>query len=141
MLRFLFDYCGHIFFDSKVVGDGYHLFVDIPEKSYFDQQQAQLEGANEEPDEEIEIPTIPADPDVQDAHCEICQDRFEQFYNEEKEEWQLRMAMRVNDKTYHPLCYEDYQVHLVHHFKQFLCFISVNFVSGIIKHSNRYFSN
>lgn len=69
-----------------------------------------MEGANEEQEEEIEIPTIPADPNVQDAHCEICQDRFEQFYNEEKEEWQLRMAMRVDDKTYHPLCYEDYQV-------------------------------
>lgn len=85
-----------------------HFFVS--EKSYFDQQQAQQEGANEEQDEDMEIPTIPADANVQDAHCEICQDRFEQFYNEEKEEWQLRMAIRVDDKTYHPLCYEDYQV-------------------------------
>lgn len=82
------------------------------EKSYFDQQQAQTEGINDEQEEEIEIPTVPADPNVQDAHCEICQDRFEQFYNEEKEEWQLRMAIRVNDKTYHPLCYEDYQASL-----------------------------
>lgn len=49
---------------------------------------------------------------MQNAHCEICQDKFEQFYNEEKEEWQLRMAIRVNDKTYHPLCYEDYQTSL-----------------------------
>lgn len=82
------------------------------EKSYFDQQQAQTEGGNEDVEEEIEIPTVPADPNVQDARCEICQDRFEQFYNEEKEEWQLRMAMRANDKTYHPLCYEDYQASL-----------------------------
>lgn len=80
------------------------------EKSYFDQQQAQLEGGNEEMEEEIEIPTVPADPDVQDANCDICQDKFEQFYNEEKEEWQLRMAIRIDNKTYHPLCYEDYQV-------------------------------
>lgn len=86
-----------------------HFFT---EKSYFDQQQAQTEGGNEEAEEEIEIPTVPADPNVQDARCEICQDRFEQFYNEEKEEWQLRMAIRVNNKIYHPLCYEDYQASL-----------------------------
>lgn len=84
----------------------------ILEKSYFDQQQIQTDGVNDEAEEEVEIPTVPADPDVQDAHCEICQDRFEQFYNEEKEEWQLRMAIRVNNKTYHPLCYEDYQASL-----------------------------
>lgn len=71
-----------------------------------------MEGTNEEIEEEIEIPTVPADADVQDAHCEICQDKFEQFYNEEKEEWHLRMAMRVDGKTYHPLCYEDYQASL-----------------------------
>lgn len=82
------------------------------EKSYFDQQQAQLEGTSEDIEEEIEIPTVPADADVQDAHCEICQDKFEQFYNEEKEEWHLRMAVRVDGKTYHPLCYEDYQASL-----------------------------
>lgn len=88
-----------------------YFFVTL-EKSYFDQQQAQTEGANEETEEEIEIPTVPADPNVQDAQCEVCQDRFEQFYNEEKEEWQLRMAVRVNNKTYHPLCYDDYQASL-----------------------------
>lgn len=42
--------------------------------------------------------------------CEVCQDRFEQFYNEEREEWHLKMAVRVDGKTYHPLCYEDLQV-------------------------------
>ncbi|KAF2885051.1 hypothetical protein ILUMI_21106 [Ignelater luminosus] len=84
------------------------------EKSYFEnQQQNQNEGANEEGEEEIEIPCVPADPNVQNAICEVCQDRFEQFYNEEKDEWQLRMAVRVDDKTYHPLCYEDYQASLV----------------------------
>lgn len=51
-----------------------------------------------------------ADPKVQDSRCEVCQDRFEQFYNEEKDEWHLRMAVRIDFKTYHPLCYEDYQV-------------------------------
>ena len=39
--------------------------------------------------------------------CVICGDPFEQFYDDEEEEWHLRDAMRVDDKTYHPVCYED----------------------------------
>ncbi|KAJ9595834.1 hypothetical protein L9F63_012989, partial [Diploptera punctata] len=31
------------------------------------------------------------------------------FYNEEREEWHLRCAIRVDGKTYHPLCYGDYK--------------------------------
>lgn len=45
-----------------------------------------------------------------DVECEMCKDKFEQFYNEEKEEWHLRRAIKVEDKIYHPICYEDYQV-------------------------------
>ncbi|KAK4887613.1 hypothetical protein RN001_003884 [Aquatica leii] len=82
------------------------------EKNYFENQQ-NPDGVNDEPEEEVEIPCVPADPNVQDAACEVCRDKFEQFYNEEKDEWQLRMAVRVDDKTYHPLCYEDYQASLV----------------------------
>ncbi|KAF5296968.1 hypothetical protein FQR65_LT10120 [Abscondita terminalis] len=82
------------------------------EKNYFENQQ-NSEGLNDEPEEEVEIPCVPADPNVQDASCEVCRDKFEQFFNEEKDEWQLRMAVRVDGKTYHPLCYEDYQASLV----------------------------
>ncbi|XP_033743780.1 pre-mRNA cleavage complex 2 protein Pcf11-like [Pecten maximus] len=39
--------------------------------------------------------------------CEICRDPFEQFWNEDQEEWHLRDAIRVENKTYHPICYED----------------------------------
>ncbi|XP_069130811.1 pre-mRNA cleavage complex 2 protein Pcf11-like [Argopecten irradians] len=39
--------------------------------------------------------------------CEICGDPFEQFWNEDQEEWHLRDAIRVENKTYHPICYED----------------------------------
>ncbi|KAF5294521.1 hypothetical protein FQA39_LY13375 [Lamprigera yunnana] len=82
------------------------------EKNYFENQQ-NLDGGNEDVEEEVEISCVPADPNVPDAACEVCRDRFEQFYNEEKDEWQLRMAIRVDEKTYHPLCYEDYQASLV----------------------------
>lgn len=91
----------------------FNLFrIYFAEKNFFDQQQAQSEGGVEENEEEIEIPSVVADPSVPDARCELCLDKFEQFYNEDKEEWHLRMAIRSEEdnKTYHPLCYEDYMV-------------------------------
>ncbi|XP_063927873.1 uncharacterized protein LOC135141017 isoform X2 [Zophobas morio] len=87
---------------------------DLEEKeNFFDQQQMQAEGAGEDADEEVEVPSVPADPEVQETHCDVCQDKFDQFFNEDKEEWHLRNAIRVDDKTYHPVCYEDYQTSLL----------------------------
>ncbi|KAG5886429.1 hypothetical protein JTB14_035721 [Gonioctena quinquepunctata] len=83
------------------------------EKNYFDQQQQQAEGIAEEAEEEVEIPSVTADPDSTNECCEVCRDKFDQFFNEEKEEWHLKNAIRMNDKTYHPLCYEDYQQSLL----------------------------
>jgi len=40
--------------------------------------------------------------------CNICHEPFEQYWDEELEEWHLRDAIKVNNKTYHPICYEDY---------------------------------
>lgn len=58
----------------------------------------------------MEIPSVPADPDSTDECCEVCRDKFDQFFNEEKEEWHLKNAIRVEEKTYHPVCYDDYLV-------------------------------
>ena len=92
------------------------------EKRYFENQQKDhAEGGVEDSEEQIEIPSVAADKaatlgisnfkaDVPDPRCEVCQEQFEQFYNEDKEEWHLRMAVRVDGATYHPLCYEDFQV-------------------------------
>lgn len=82
------------------------------EKNYFDQQQ-QADGAGEEAEEEVEIPSVAADPDTTQESCKVCHDTFDQFFNEEKEEWHLKNAIRVDDNTYHPLCYEDYQQSLL----------------------------
>ncbi|KAL3266670.1 hypothetical protein HHI36_010832 [Cryptolaemus montrouzieri] len=76
------------------------------EKNYFDQQQG--EGVADAPVEESELPSVTADPELQDI-CEVCGDKFEIFFNEDKEEWQFKNAIRVDDKTYHPICYEEYQ--------------------------------
>ncbi|CAB3225554.1 unnamed protein product [Arctia plantaginis] len=47
------------------------------------------------------------------AHtCALCGDPFQQFYNEDKEEWHLRNAVKHDDDYYHPLCFEDYKTSL-----------------------------
>ncbi|XP_043646092.1 uncharacterized protein LOC122615209 isoform X3 [Drosophila teissieri] len=58
------------------------------------------------------VPTCAAGTDDVDHCCDMCHEKFEQFYNEELEEWHLRSAIRVEDKIYHPLCYEDYKTSL-----------------------------
>lgn len=40
--------------------------------------------------------------------CNICHEVFEHYWDEELEEWHLREAIKVNNKTYHPICYEDH---------------------------------
>lgn len=89
------------------------------EKNYFDQQQ-QAENAGDDTEEEVEIPSVPADPDTTDDRCDVCHDKFDQFFHEEKEEWHLKNAIRIDDKTYHPVCFEDYQVRFAIFF--FFCF-------------------
>jgi hypothetical protein len=75
-------------------------------QSWFEAQQA-AEGEEKEVEE---VPSVCAGENPEDTSCAVCQDKFEQFYNEEKEEWHLRAAVRVDGKTYHPLCYDDYKV-------------------------------
>ncbi|KAM8712027.1 hypothetical protein ACLKA7_012533 [Drosophila subpalustris] len=55
------------------------------------------------------MPSCAAGADDVDRSCDMCHEKFEQFYNEELEEWHLRSAIRVEEKIYHPLCYEDYK--------------------------------
>lgn len=52
------------------------------------------------------VRTCPAADDIGDF-CAICQDLFEIFWYAEKEEWHFKDAIRVDDKIYHPICYED----------------------------------
>lgn len=61
--------------------------------------------------ESLAIVSCPFGPDDVNF-CYACHDEFEQFFNEETEEWQLRSAVRIEDKFYHPICYEDYKVRL-----------------------------
>jgi hypothetical protein len=57
-----------------------------------------------------EVPSVCTGDNPADAFCCVCGDKFEEFFNDDLEEWQLRGAIRVDGKTFHPLCYEDYKV-------------------------------
>ncbi|XP_074026100.1 uncharacterized protein isoform X2 [Leptinotarsa decemlineata] len=83
------------------------------EKNYFDQQQQQADNVGVEAEEYAVNPSVSADPESTDECCDVCRDKFDYFFNEEKEEWHLKNAIRIEDKTYHPLCYEDYQQSLL----------------------------
>lgn len=50
--------------------------------------------------------TCPASDDIDDKCC-ICKDFFEIFFFQEREEWHFKDAVRVENKVYHPICYED----------------------------------
>ena len=50
--------------------------------------------------------TCPATNDIDDS-CYICKDPFEIFWNQDKEEWHFKDAVRVDMRVYHPICFED----------------------------------
>lgn len=84
------------------------------EKNFFEAQQNDVEASDETSNQKsLNSPvslSCPALPEDGDRVCDMCQEKFEQFYHEETEEWHLRNAIRVEDKIYHPLCYEDHKV-------------------------------
>ncbi|KAJ8391440.1 hypothetical protein AAFF_G00089140 [Aldrovandia affinis] len=41
--------------------------------------------------------------------CEICREQFDMYWEDEREQWRLKNAIRADGKTYHPSCYEDYK--------------------------------
>ncbi|CAF1111328.1 unnamed protein product [Rotaria sordida] len=45
--------------------------------------------------------------DNDDDRCYVCHDPFENFFDDNREEWHLKDAIRIDGKTYHPICYQD----------------------------------
>ena len=42
----------------------------------------------------------------------MCHDLFETFFDDNREEWRLKDAIRVDGKTSHPICYQDVRFHV-----------------------------
>ncbi|XP_052793268.1 uncharacterized protein LOC128227101 [Mya arenaria] len=89
---------------------------DIGKSSFFEQQKPPGEGTPAK--SSLSLPSLPdgasvikcpkaSGVDTLDM-CTICQEPFELFWDEEMEEWRLREAIRVNGKSYHPICFEDH---------------------------------
>ncbi|CAF1146773.1 unnamed protein product [Adineta steineri] len=47
--------------------------------------------------------------DMDDDRCYVCHDPFENFFDDNREEWCLKDAIRIDGRTYHPICYQDVQ--------------------------------
>lgn len=95
-----------LFLVSEKFSHSFHICICSIGQSWFDSHPAT------EYTEEIieEVPCVSAGQDSEASVCELCRDKFEQFYNEDIDEWQLRNAIRLDEKIYHPICYQDYKV-------------------------------
>ncbi|XP_066502803.1 pre-mRNA cleavage complex 2 protein Pcf11 [Hoplias malabaricus] len=85
--------------------------ADLEERAksqFFEKVHEEVIQKTQEAAKEREFQSVKAAPDVVKETCEICQEQFEMYWEEEEEEWHLKNAMRVDEKTYHPSCYEDY---------------------------------
>ncbi|XP_007900906.1 pre-mRNA cleavage complex 2 protein Pcf11 isoform X1 [Callorhinchus milii] len=86
--------------------------ADLEERAksqFFEKVHEEVIQRTQEAAKEKEFQSVPAGPAGVQEICEICQEPFEQYWDEDEEEWHLKNAVRVEGRTYHPACYEDYK--------------------------------
>ncbi|KAK7143529.1 hypothetical protein R3I93_014633 [Phoxinus phoxinus] len=86
--------------------------ADLEERAksqFFEKVHEEVVQKTQEAAKEREFQSVKAAKDVVHELCDICQEQFEMYWEEEEEEWHLKNAIRVDGKTYHPSCYEDYK--------------------------------
>ncbi|XP_067842368.1 pre-mRNA cleavage complex 2 protein Pcf11 [Heptranchias perlo] len=86
--------------------------ADLEERAksqFFEKVHEEVVQRTQEAAKEKEFQSVPAGPAGVHEVCEICQEPFEQYWDEDEEEWHLKNAIRVDSRTYHPACYEDYK--------------------------------
>ena len=67
--------------------------------------RAAAEAAKNDPKNKY-IP-VPDDITLRSAPCPICQDKFEQSFDNEKQDWLWRDAMQIGPRVYHASCYSE----------------------------------
>ncbi|RZF38691.1 hypothetical protein LSTR_LSTR003497 [Laodelphax striatellus] len=82
-------------FDTQTLGDG--------EGMEGGEARGDDGGAAEE-----DVPSAACEGGAVDVRCALCRDPFDIFYNEDKEEWHLRRALKQDNQYYHPLCWDDH---------------------------------
>ncbi|KAI9599096.1 hypothetical protein BDF19DRAFT_419398 [Syncephalis fuscata] len=60
-----------------------------------------------DPEAVLRARTVISPPEGEKAPCPICQEKFEEFWCDEEEEWMLRNAVTANGKIYHATCHTD----------------------------------
>ncbi|XP_029029356.1 pre-mRNA cleavage complex 2 protein Pcf11 [Betta splendens] len=86
--------------------------ADLEERAksqFFEKENEEEVQKNQAAAKEKEFQSVRATKDQVGESCEICQEPFETYWVEEEEDWFLKDAVRVDDKNFHPSCFEDYK--------------------------------
>ncbi|XP_041657248.1 pre-mRNA cleavage complex 2 protein Pcf11 [Cheilinus undulatus] len=86
--------------------------ADLEERAksqFFEKENEEEVQKSQAAAKEKEFQSVRAAKDQVGELCEICQEPFETYWVEEEEDWFLKNAIRVDDKNFHPSCFEDYQ--------------------------------
>ncbi|XP_047463518.1 pre-mRNA cleavage complex 2 protein Pcf11 [Mugil cephalus] len=86
--------------------------ADLEERAksqFFEKENEEEVQKSQAAAKEKEFQSVRATKDQVGESCEICQEAFETYWVEEEEDWFLKDAVRVDDKNFHPACFEDYK--------------------------------
>ncbi|XP_057677320.1 pre-mRNA cleavage complex 2 protein Pcf11 [Corythoichthys intestinalis] len=86
--------------------------ADLEERAkslFFEKENEEEVQKSQAAAKEKEFQSVKAAKDQVAELCEICQEPFETYWVEEEEDWFLKNAIRVDDKNFHPSCFEDYK--------------------------------
>ncbi|XP_044077254.1 pre-mRNA cleavage complex 2 protein Pcf11 isoform X2 [Siniperca chuatsi] len=86
--------------------------ADLEERAkshFFEKENEEEVQKSQAAAKEKEFQSVKATKDQVGELCEICQEPFETYWVEEEEDWFLKNAIRVDDKNFHPSCFEDYK--------------------------------
>ncbi|XP_029375378.1 pre-mRNA cleavage complex 2 protein Pcf11 [Echeneis naucrates] len=82
---------------------------DRAKSQFFEKENEEEVQKNQAAAKEKEFQSVRATKDQVGESCEICQEPFETYWVEEEEDWFLKNAIKVDDKNFHPSCFEDYK--------------------------------
>ncbi|XP_013886046.1 pre-mRNA cleavage complex 2 protein Pcf11 isoform X2 [Austrofundulus limnaeus] len=86
--------------------------ADLEERAksqFFEKENEEEVQKSQAAAKEKEFQSVRATKDQVGESCEICQESFETYWVEEEEDWFLKDAIRVDEKNFHPACFEDYK--------------------------------
>lgn len=86
--------------------------ADLEERAksqFFEKENEEEVQKSQAAAKEKEFQSVRATKDQVGECCENCQEPFETYWVEEEEDWFLKNAIKVEDKNFHPSCFEDYK--------------------------------